>query len=312
MRVGIVGAGALGSVLGGLLITTSVDVVLIRRNRELVNLINEKGLWLEGASGEHLLHPHIVADPAEAGRVDLAIVAVKAYDTEAAVPAVRTVLADDGIVLTLQNGIGNYEILDAAFPGRTLLGTTTNGALALGEGKFRHTGIGQTHFGESDGIIKPRTRQVAALLEKMGAGPVHLVENALGCVWSKLIINAAINAPATLLRLHNGDLPKTTPARQLIHEIVTECVSVVKVKGIDLIFQDPEAQVLAVCEATAANLNSMFQDIIAGRRTEIDFINLAVAREGRSLGIYAPVNRTVGVLIKALEMASVVRVSDPS
>jgi 2-dehydropantoate 2-reductase len=180
MRVGIVGAGALGSVIGGMLLEAGIDVVLIRRNREHVNLVRERGLWIEGASGDRLLNPPIAADPDDAGEVDLALVLVKSYDTAGAVPTVRRILSPRGAVLTLQNGIGNYEILAEALPGQVLLGTTTMGALALGPGKVRHTGFGQTHFGEADGALSERASEVGSLLEKIGGGPVHLVENALG------------------------------------------------------------------------------------------------------------------------------------
>ncbi len=236
---------------------------------------------------------------------------VKSYDTKGAVNTIRTVLADKGVVLTLQNGVGNYEILNDAFPGRVLLGTTTVGAMTLGSGRFRHTGFGQTHFGEADGSIRGRTKAVAEILEKLNAGPVHLVDNAVGCVWSKLIINAAINAPGTLLRVRNGDVPSSQPGRDLIHDVVKECIEVVRAAGIKLIFEDPEAQVLTVCEGTAANVNSMLQDMFAGRRTEIDFINGAIAREGDRLGILTPVNKTLALLIKSLEATASQRIDQP-
>ncbi|MBM4326740.1 MAG: 2-dehydropantoate 2-reductase [Deltaproteobacteria bacterium] len=304
MRVGVVGAGALGSVLGSLLFEAGVDVVLIRRNRDQAHHIQEHGLWLEGVSGERLLRPRIVADPGEAGKVDLALFLVKSYDTVTALDTAAAVLADDGVILTLQNGIGNFESLQSAFPGRVLLGITTIGALALEKGKFRHTGYGQTYLGEPDGTVTPRARSVGSILEKMGSGPAHVSENALGSVWSKLVINAAINAPATLLRIRNGDLTQTDSGRELIHRVVRECLAVVMAKGISLIFEDPEAQVAQVCEATSGNLNSMLQDILAGRRTEIDFINTAVAREAEALGIDATVNRTLGLLVKSLELTA--------
>ncbi len=307
MRVGIIGAGALGSVLGGLLSEGGVDTVLIERDREQVRVVRENGLWLEGVSGDRLIRPQIVWDPPEAGKVDLALVLVKSYDTGAAIPTIEAILADDGIVLTVQNGIGNYEALEPAFPGRVLLGTTTIGAMALGAGKFRHTGVGPTHLGERDGSIRERTLAVASILEKMNAGPVHAIENAVGSVWSKLIINAAINAPATLLRLRNGDLPSSAAGKELIHDIVEECLTIVRAKGIRLIFEDPEERVVAVCAGTAGNINSMFQDIIAGRRTEIEFINGALAEEAQSVGVAAPVNRTLARLIKALEATADLR-----
>jgi 2-dehydropantoate 2-reductase len=311
MRVGIVGAGAMGSVLGGLLTEGGVDVVLVERDKEQVRNVKENGLWLEGLSGDRTIRPDIVWDPGEAGKVDLALVLVKSYDTRGAVHTIKGILSDDGVVLTVQNGIGNYEILESAFPGRVLLGTTTIGAMALDAGKFRHTGFGPTHFGEHDGSIRERTRAVAGVLEKMNAGPVHAIENAVGSVWSKLIINAAINAPATLLRLRNGDLPSSQAGKELIHDVVEECLTIVRAKGIRLIFDDPEERVIAVCEGTAGNINSMFQDIIAGRRTEIEFINAALAAEAQSLGIAAPVNRMLALLIKALEASADKRVAVP-
>lgn len=301
MRVGIVGAGALGSVVGGLLWEAGVDVVLIRRNKEIVDLTTRNGLRLDGVSGDRVVTPRIVADPGEAGIVDLAMVLVKSYDTEAAVPAVAQVLADDGVVLTLQNGLGNHEVLGRAFPGRVLLGITTIGALTVAAGHVRHTGFGQTHLGELDAPPGKRSRAVADVLARMNAGPVHEVENAIGCVWSKLIINAAINAPATLLQVRNGDLVASQAGRELVHQVVEECLSIVRAKRISLIFDDPEARVMAVCEGTAQNLNSMFQDVLAARRTEIDFINGAIAREGERVGIPAIANRTLTLLISALE-----------
>ena len=285
-------------------------MVLIRRDTDQVRLVREEGLWLETPSGARSVRPEIVSNPAEAGKVDLALVLVKAYDTEGAIPAAKEILGSDGYALTLQNGVGNYEILEDAFPKRALLGTTTNGALALGPGKVRHTGIGQTHFGEYDGSSTERTGAIAGLLEKIDFGPVHVVKNAVGCVWSKLIINAAINAPATLLQVRNGDLAATEPGKGLIHQIVEECLNVVRAKGIELIFDDPEGQVIAVCQATAQNINSMFQDIRAGRKTEIDFINSAVAREAKVCGVDARTNETLALLVKSLEETAGARVSD--
>ncbi len=310
MRIGIIGAGALGSVFGGLLFEAGFDPVMIERDPEEVNIVKDRGLWLEGVSGERALKVRIVSEPAEAAPLDLALVLVKSYDTKSAVNTVRQVLGPNGVVLTVQNGIGNFEILNDAFPGQVLLGTTTIGAMALGKGHVRHTGFGQTHFGEADGSIRERTRVISEVLEKMNGGPVQVVDNAIGCVWSKLIVNAAINAPATLLRVRNGDLPADISGRQLIHDIVEECLRIVDARGIKLIFDNPEAHVLAVCEGTAPNINSMFQDIRAGRRTEMDFINGALAREAEALKMSAPVNRMLSLLIKSLEATSELRVAD--
>jgi len=312
MKIAVVGAGALGSVLAALLHEAGLDVVLVERDPDKVRHVARNGLRLEGVSGDRLVRPRIVSVPSEAGKVDLAIVAVKSYDTAAAIPTLEEILSPGGVALTLQNGIGNYEVLNDALPGRVLLGTTIMGAMTLGLGNIRHTGFGDTHLGEADGPILERTRVLAAVLEKMKSGPVHVVDNAIGCVWSKLIVNAAVNAPASLLRVRNGDLPSTGEGRALIGAVVRECSGVTEAKGVRLIFDDPEDRVLAVCQGTANNVNSMLQDILAGRRTEIDFINGSIAREAEQLGLSAPVNRTLTQLIKALEATTERRVPDAS
>lgn len=301
MRIGIIGSGALGSVLGGLLIEAGYDVVMVERDEEEVELVRQNGFWLEGASGDRYVKPSIMGPGGEMPMVDCAIVVVKSYDTQEAVKTLGKFLAPDGVALTLQNGIGNYDILEKEFPGRVLLGTTTMGAMTLAPGRFRHTGLGTTTFGEPDGSIRDRTVEVEKVLRGMNGGPVSVVDNALGCVWSKLIVNAAINAPATLLRLRNGDLPKTTHGLELIHDIVEECLAIVKAKNIRLIFEDPERHVIDVCQGTAMNINSMFQDIRAKRRTEIDFINGAIEREAQALGLKAPVNGVLTRMVKMLE-----------
>ena len=185
------------------------DTFLVERDAAHVDLIKQQGLVIEGVSGRHVTRPRISSNPLDAGKVDLVLVLVKAYDTEGAIATVEALRAQEGVVLTLQNGIGNYEALERAFPGRVLLGTTTIGALAIEPARVRHTGFGITHVGEPNGSISDRARKAAEVLRSMNSGEVHVTDNALGCVWSKLMINAAINAPATLLRLPNGDLPAT-------------------------------------------------------------------------------------------------------
>lgn len=303
MRIGIVGSGALGSVLGGLLIEAGYDVTMVERDQDQVRLVRQNGYWLEGVSGKRCIRPRIISLDEDIPVVDLAIVVVKSYDTEQATKTLSRLVGDTGIVLTVQNGIGNWEIIERAFPGRVLLGTTTMGAMTVGRGSFRHTGFGATNFGEPDSEAKERTLAVRDVLEKMNGGPVSVVDNAIGCVWSKLIVNAAINAPATLLRLRNGDLPGSASGRQLIHDIVKECLMVVEAKKIRLVFDDPESHVIEVCKGTAPNINSMFQDIIAGRRTEIDFINGAISSQAQALGLSAPVNRTLTLMIRILEQS---------
>jgi 2-dehydropantoate 2-reductase len=287
--------------MGGLLWEAGVDVVLVRRNRELTELIRREGLRIDGVSGRRTLRPPITHDPAEAGKAELVLVLMKSYDTESALPAIAEILAPSGAALTLQNGLGSHEILKARFPDRVMVGTTTMGALALEGSAFRHTGLGATFIGEAEGPRRDRTYEAAEILRKMNAGPVEVVDDPMGCVWSKLIINAAINAPASILRVRNGDLVSDRSGRELISTVVEECRAVIKALGVRLLYEDPEARVIEVCKATEGNINSMLQDIMAGRRTEIDFINAAISREAAKVGVPAPVNRALTLLVKAIE-----------
>ncbi len=308
MRVGIIGAGALGSVIGGLLTEAGVDTILFERDAEETDSVQKNGLAMEGVSGDRLIRANITSAQDCGEKRDFVIVLVKSYDTSGTIPLVGRILSEDGVVLTLQNGIGNFEILEAAFPKRVLLGTTTIGAMTLGKGKVRHTGFGQTHLGEPDGAVTARAEAVVSALSRMNAGPVHVTDNAMGSVWSKLMINACINAPATLLRVRNGDLPATESGRELIHRIVVEGLTVARAKGIKLLFEDTEGQVITVCQGTAPNINSMFQDVLAQRRTEIDFINGALSREGERLGVPTPINEALTLLVRSLESTASVRV----
>ncbi len=310
MKIAIIGAGSLGSVMGSLLWEAGVDPILVERNAEEVNYVRANGLWIEGVSGDRYVKPGIYNDLSGLDKADLVIVLVKSYDTKAACGTIQEIISDHGVILTVQNGIGNFEILDDAFPGSVLMGVTTMGAMTLGMGRFRHTGFGPTLLGEIGGEITERAVAIRDVLRSMNGGPVEVVDNAIGSVWSKLIVNAGINAPATLLRLRNGDLPKCESGRKLISNVVKECLAIVKTSGIKLMFDDPEAHVVKVCEGTSGNLNSMFQDIIAGRRTEIDFINGAISTQAKSLGLQAPVNETLALLIRSLEATLAHRVSN--
>jgi len=309
MKIAIIGAGSLGSVMGALLWEAGADPILVERNADEVNHIRANGVWIEGVSGDRYVRPRICDNLTGLEKADLVIVLVKSYDTRNACNTIREVISDQGAILTVQNGIGNLDVLDEAFPGRVLIGVTTMGAMTLGIGRVRHTGLGPTLLGEVGCEITERAVAIRNALRLMNGGPVDVVDNALGSVWSKLIINAGINAPATLLGLRNGDLPKVESGRELIRNVVKECIEIVNAKGIKLVFDDPEEQVVKVCEGTSGNLNSMFQDIIAGRKTEIDFINGAIVAQAKSLGLEAPVNQTLALLIRSLEATSEVRVS---
>jgi 2-dehydropantoate 2-reductase len=291
----MVGAGAMGCLFAARLKRAGFQVTLLEKVQETVDSINADGITVEGVTGEYrvMVPAYSVRAPHEA---DLVIICVKSYDTREAGQTIHPWLQPDAPVLTLQNGVGNIEILRELFgKERVLGGTTAEGATVLHPGKIRHAGQGETIIGggKAAGEIVP-------VFEKADFN-IRAVDDINPFLWGKLIINVGINALAAITRLKNGRLPELKGTRIIMEELVSEAVAVVKAKNISIPYPDPVGRVVEVCKATADNVASMLQDVLNKKRTEIDSINGAVVREGAALGIPTPVNFTLISLVQALE-----------
>jgi len=301
MKIAVIGAGAMGCLFGGLLAQGGHDLWLIDVWREHVQAINERGLIIEEGGELKTIPVRATTDVTEVGAVDLVIVFVKAYDTAGALASAKVLLGPSTLVITFQNGIGNVEaISEFVSPGMVLAGVTSHGATMLGPGKIRHAGSGDSFLGEISGGLSPRVQQLAALFSEVGI-KVEPCENILGLIWSKLMINVGINALTALTRLRNGDLLNYEGTRELMTLAVREAAEVARRKGITLPDPDPVAKAMAVANLTANNRSSMLQDVLRQRRTEIDYINGAIVREARALGLATPVNHVLTLLVKVLE-----------
>jgi 2-dehydropantoate 2-reductase len=202
----------------------------------------------------------------------------------------------------LQNGIGNIEILsEIAGSDKVIGGVTNHGATLLDTGHIRHAGRGETIIGRIDGKIPVELRAIREIFNKAGI-ETRISRDIKGLLWSKLIINAGINALTAVTGLPNGKLTEFEGTRRILREAVTEAIRVAKRKRIKLAYDDPLAKVEAVCEATAANISSMLQDVQRHKRTEIDFINGVVVRQAQELGIAVPVNSVLVDLVKTIEL----------
>jgi len=301
MRTVIVGAGAMGSLFGFLLYRAGRTVWLVDSYRELVDHVQRSGLRLEGLSGEQRIKIPITADITEIDGADLIILFVKAYDTAQAMADVRPLIRDKTLVLTLQNGIGNVEIIaESIGKRRTLAGTTAHGATVLGLGYIRHAGTGETIIGSLSNDTADKARLVHDFLEDAGI-TVQITDDVTGLLWSKLLINVGINALTGITGLPNGGLLEYPESRHLMQQAVREAHQVAMKKGIPLAYEDPEQKVAAVCQATARNISSMLQDLRNHKRTEIDYINGAVVTEGIRCGLSLPVNQALTNLIQAIQ-----------
>ncbi len=301
MRIAIVGPGAMGCLFGGLLRLAGHDVAVLARRAEHAEQISREGLVVLRDRTEQRALVRSDTDPARLGPAELAIVLVKASDTDGAARALPALLGADGPALTLQNGLGNVERLaDVLGPERVLGGVTAHGATLLGPGRVCHAGSGPTALAEMLGGRSERAVAVAALLDEAGI-PTRAADEVGPLVWGKLVANVGINPLGALLRCPNGELVRRPDADRLLAGLAQEAALVARAAGVRLPFDTPAEHVRSIARATAANRNSMLQDVEGGRRTEIDAINGAVADLGERLHVAVPLNRAMALLIRALE-----------
>jgi len=301
MKTVIVGAGALGSLFAYFLARSNKPVAILDKYPHEAEIINKNGLKVEGISGEHQLRVKASAEPGDLGEPDLVLVCVKSADTASAAQATLPILKPDTVVLTVQNGLGNVErIAEVVGVERAMGGTTAVGATLLAPGHIRHAGDGETIIGETSGEITNRAKAIRDHLESCGL-KASITDNLESLVWSKLVINVGINALTALTRMKNGELVNYEGARTVLAAAVEEAVHVVKEKGIRLLYDNPVDKVESVCRATAGNISSMLQDVIRQRRTEVAYINGAIVREAKRLGLTAPINETLDRLVRTLE-----------
>lgn len=301
MEILIIGAGAVGGLFGALLAPVA-SVTFFTTNAGHAEAINRDGLALTGMDDRTRRIPAAaLSDPDRYGRrADLALICTKARSTAQAADTARQFVAPDGLVLTLQNGLGNLEIIQAAVgEARAAAGITAQAATLLGPGQVRHAGSGPTVLAAGPGQTE-KIAAMAALFNRAGI-PTTVTDDVQALLWSKLIVNVGINALTALLRVPNGALAEIPECASLMAQAVAEAVAVARALGVRLPDDAPLEKVRQVCAMTAGNRSSMLQDTLLGRPTEIDVINGAVVRKGAETGVPTPVNVLLTQLVKALE-----------
>jgi len=300
MKTVIMGAGAMGSLFGGLLALSGEEVWLVDIREDHIQALGSPGLIVEEGGKKQTIPVHATKEVTSIGKADLVLFFVKAYHTEKAVSDALVLQKEDTVFLTLQNGLGNEEaICKRVDPRKVILGVTNHGATFLGPGCIRHAGWGKTYIGELDGKVTARVTQLAQVFTRAGI-ETEVSSNIQGLVWNKLLINVGINAVAALTGLKNGNLLDYPETLRLMEALVSETIAVAREKGI-LIEGNPIEKVKAVAEATRENRCSMGQDFDNRRKTEIDAINGAVVREAERLGIPVPYNQMITDLVKVIE-----------
>lgn len=292
----IVGTGAMASLFAARLSAAGTQVTMLGAWDEGVQALKSQGVTLiEANHSQHSYPVQVTSDPADCIGANYALVLVKSWQTRRVAQQLKQCLARDGVALTLQNGVGNRETLvDVLGAPRVALGVTTLGAnlqepgcvVAAGEGEIS-VGI---HFG-----IQPLLDMLLQAGFKVEDAPDPDI-----LLWSKLVINAAINPLTALLRVTNGELLERPTARALMASLAREAAAVAAAQGMRLPYTDPFAIAEEVARRTASNRSSMLQDVLRGTPTEIDAICGAIVRAGEQNDMPAPVNHTIWQLVKAL------------
>jgi 2-dehydropantoate 2-reductase len=303
-RVAIVGPGALGCLLASALSRIIPgEIRVLDHDSQRAALLQHSGLTLERGGRREHFSIRATADPRQIGPVDLVLLCVKSPPLGQTLPFLSPLLTENTLLLAWQNGIGHLPLLrEARLPGAVALAVTSLGAHLVGPGQVRFGGEGATSLGflEEAPAEARLALQEAAKLFRLAGLEVRIEADILVQVWNKLLVNVGINALTAIHNCENGALLGNGEALELMRAAVLEAASVARAKGI-VIAPEPVARTIAVCQATAANISSMLQDVRANRQTEIEAINGAVLAEARRLGLSAPVNAALCAAVKGLE-----------
>jgi len=326
VKIGFIGAGSIGSLFGGYLASIHSDENPLELSffgrRDHVVAINKEGLRLT-VSDKDIFLKNIKAyegvkdftgssEIGEFYKFDFLFLTTKAYDTERTMIQFKSLIESSNWFIILQNGIGNEALVkEYCNKNKILRIVTSHGALLEDYGHVFHTGVGFTKIGFA--YLKPDNSNVSDygraeesllfLKNLMSAGGLQteFVEDIIKCSWEKVFVNIGINAIGALTGLKNGQLLENSSLRKLMGKAVKEALEVAHVKQINFSNRDYVELMYSVAKKTYDNKNSMLQDVLKGKPTEIDFINGRIVEFGKKLGVEVATNELLTVLIKGLE-----------
>ena len=300
MKICIIGCGAVGSLFAAHLAQKGeTEVWAYDVLREHIDAINKNGLRLSGAA-DFTAQLHATSDAEELPRCDYGIVATKAIHTRTAIAQAARAFDDNSAVCSVQNGIGNEEII-AEHVKTVIRGTTFPAGHPIAPGHIGFDIKGDTWIGPFESTNTPisKVEELAGLITRSGMNTIPL-KDARGAQWTKLIFNAATNPVGALTLLHHGAATRFAPTGQLFNDLIAEGEAVANALEIEL-HGDPRALVQKGANAPGKHCASMFQDVLAKRQTEVDFMNGAIVKSGEQTGVPTPLNKAVWELVKGLE-----------
>jgi 2-dehydropantoate 2-reductase len=283
VRVGVIGPGAIGCLTASKL-SNVADVFIVDKNKERASYLNSNGISVDGKNYEIPVYHNL-----EKLECDLCVVAVKAYDTESAIPEIKRITRPKSFVLTLQNGIGNSEKILENVNARIIGGVTCEASMLNSKGNITHTGRGDTLL---KGINYDHISKIINLFDEAGF-LVKEVDDYYKARWRKIIINSGINALSVITQKRNGELI----GNKLMYLAGREAH---EVGGYSFDFENPDSILDEVCEDTFDNKSSMLQDFEKSKQTEINYINGAVVREGIRKGLSVDINKALTTLVNTM------------
>jgi 2-dehydropantoate 2-reductase len=326
VKIGFIGAGSIGSLFGGYLASIHSDEnpleISFFGRRDHVVAINKEGLRLTVSDKDIILKNikayegvndfMVSSERGEFYKFDFLFLTTKAYDTERTMVQFKRLIESSDWFIILQNGIGNEALVkEYCDKNKVLRIVTSHGALLEDYGHVFHTGVGFTKIGFA--YLKPdnsnvndydRARESLLFLRNLmsvGGLETEFVEDIIKCSWEKVFVNIGINAIGALTGLKNGQLLENSSLRKLMGKAVKEALEVAHVKQINLVNRDYIELMYSVAKKTYDNKNSMLQDVLKGKPTEIDFINGRIVEFGKKLGVEVVTNELLTALIKGLE-----------
>ena len=302
MKIAVVGAGAMGSVYAGLLADAGNEVWAVDVWREQVDAINARGLRVEGASGDRTVRLNATADPEDAGPCELVIIATKAGQVGEAARNIEPLVADDTLILTIQNGLGAAErISQYRDPENILIGVAGGfGASMKGPGHVHHNGMELIRLGEMKGGISERLSRVEAVWRDAGFN-VKSFADIEQLIWEKFICNVTFSGPCTVLRKTIGEVMASADAWSVALRCGLEAHAAGVARGVNFSFEDAAAYIHHFGSQMPGARPSMLLDHLAQRRSEIDAINGMVPVVARQVGTQAPANEVISAIVRDIE-----------
>lgn len=310
MRILVIGAGALGGLIGARLSEAGEDVTLVEVNTARARLLSDMGLCVtQDGKDERSISLRVVSSLGGLAPFDLIFIAVKTYQTEEAIRGAAAVIGPTTRLLSLQNGIGNTDVMARIVGGdRVLCGITYHSVQHTGPNRIHYrAGIKPIQIAPYTGAITPEVEAIGTLLNRAGL-PTDVVASIDNVIWQKLLHNAVVNPVSAVTGLTCREMLADEDLMSFMRDLCEESIAVMRAHGLTIVDEeDPFRPIIGSLKALGKNRPSMWQDLTRGQQTEVDAINGAIVAEGARLNVRAPHNKALVHFIHSRERQKILR-----